>query len=279
MLYSKPKNVTIIDMCIYIDNNAYVENHDSQKIFEYLYFISRYFAMKYRWFKKIEYYDDFAIFSASRLYMRLVNKKQFDDQNKMKPIKSILNYVKSTLYGTKVDFEQSYFYKTMFYEDEYYNKYNFENLLSYSNDFTNKVIFDMMLDSTSSLIYQCINSISYKINSAIKFNLITSIKLTLLNQITLTSKSKEYLLNLKSTNRIKDRNIDEAFDEIRDNVCLFHLDDSFKDIVLVIVRKIKKKFAFELIDLIPGNIINDNYFKDVSRNYKKEVELQDEYEF
>ena len=98
-LYQKPKDVTMIDMCIYIDNNVYTENHNDQKIFEYLYHIIKMKARDKRYFHDLKYYEDFAIFGATQVYMRLVNPRQYkykeDEEPELKKIKSVLNYINS----------------------------------------------------------------------------------------------------------------------------------------------------------------------------------------
>ena len=58
-------------------------------------------------------YDEFALYGASRLCVRLRNPKQFElnaaGVAKLPQIKSILNYVKTVIYPYKVDFEQEYY--------------------------------------------------------------------------------------------------------------------------------------------------------------------------
>lgn len=281
MIYRKPKNVTLTDMCIYIDKTAYTNEHDAQTIYEYLYFLVRYFAMKERWFRRIEYYDDFAIFGATRVYMRLVNEKQFQENSKLRPIKSILNYLKSTIYPMKVDFEQSTYFQTITCsENEDYIQYNFDNVISSCRDFVNSTAFDLMLEGIGPICNECIECIPYSFDKVTKYSIITSVKLTLLNQLTLTDYSKRYLQRLISNNRLNDVNIEEAFDYIKDEVKLYHLDNSFQDLILVIVRKLKSKIARELSDLVSSNYIDTTLIDNIVYTYKKEVEqADDEYEF
>ena len=78
--YKKPNNVTYTQMCIWIDANAYKEDCNEELLFEYLYHISRMLAYKRRFFDRADYYDDFAIFMATRIFMRLKNKKQFSEK-------------------------------------------------------------------------------------------------------------------------------------------------------------------------------------------------------
>ena len=79
---------------------------------------------------------------------------------------------------------------------------------------------------------------------------------------------------------MNDVNIEEAFDYIKDEVKLYHLDNSFQDLILVIVRKLKSKIACELSELISSNYIDTTLIDNIVYTYKKEVEqTDDEYEF
>lgn len=268
-------------MCIFIDNTAYTDKHDAQTIFEYLFFLIRHLAIEQHYFKRIEYYDDFGIFGATRVYMRIVNKKQFDDNYKMKPIKGILNYLKSTLYPMKVDFEQCIYYQPLISETiDNSSIYNFDSIISSYYDFVSKTSFDLMLEGIGPICNECISEIPYTFDEVIKYNIITSVKLTLLNQLTLTRSSTAYIERLISNNTLHDINIEEAFSYIRDEVKLFHLDSSFKDYILILVRKMKSKIARELAEEISSNYIDYNLVDCIALNYRNEVnQVEDEYEF
>ena len=137
-----------------------------------------------------------------------------------------------------------------------------------------------MLEGIGPICNECIECIPYSFDEVTKYNIITSVKLTLLNQLTLTDYSKRYLQRLTSNNRLNDVNIEEAFDCIKDEVKLYHLDNSFHDLVLVIVRKLKSKIARELSELVSSNYIDTTLIDNIVYTYKKEVEqVDDEYEF
>ena len=80
MMYEKPKDVTYTQMAIYIDQHAYDENQSEEKdnlIFEYLYHLIEMLAYKAKFFTRNQYYNDFALYVASSVFMRLKNPKQF----------------------------------------------------------------------------------------------------------------------------------------------------------------------------------------------------------
>ena len=97
MRYKKPRDIRYVDMCIWIDEHAYRENCDEQKMFEYVYLLSNMLARKRCFFRKEVDYDNFAFYVETETFMRY--KKQ--DRKK---IKSILNYLKKVIYPRKVAF-------------------------------------------------------------------------------------------------------------------------------------------------------------------------------
>ena len=98
-------------MCIWIDSNVYTDTCDELKLYEYLYHLANMLAHEHKYFIKYEYYDEFALYSASKLFMRLRDPRQFcsDGSPKLTQVKSVLNYLKTVIYPYKVDFEQQFY--------------------------------------------------------------------------------------------------------------------------------------------------------------------------
>ena len=98
------------DMAIYIDSHIYTDDCDDEKVFIYLYHLALMLAHKNKLFRRSEYYEDFALTFAEDTYMRLKNPKQEmlkeDGTPKMYKLTSVLNYMKKTLNGRRVAFEQ-----------------------------------------------------------------------------------------------------------------------------------------------------------------------------
>lgn len=97
----KIPNVRYVDMCIYVDENIGKPDADVEKIYEYLTMISYMLAVKRKLFNSEEYYDKYAHYIASSVYMRMVVNVPGRP-----PIKSCLNYIKSIIALRKVDFEK-----------------------------------------------------------------------------------------------------------------------------------------------------------------------------
>ena len=108
-LKEKPK-IKYTDMAIYIDTHVYTDDCDDDKVFLYLYYLSLMLSYKNKLFKRQEYYEDFAFTFAEDMFFRLKNPKQEmlkeDGTPKMEKLTSILNYMKRTIYGRKVNYEQ-----------------------------------------------------------------------------------------------------------------------------------------------------------------------------
>jgi DNA modification methylase len=69
-------------MAKYIDDHVYTDDCDDVLVFKYIYFLISMLAYQAQYFKSAQYYDDFALSGASRVFMRLRNPKQFEvDEN------------------------------------------------------------------------------------------------------------------------------------------------------------------------------------------------------
>ena len=82
--YKKPANVSYTQMCIWIDEHAYSDDCDDEKLFEYLYHIMSMLAYKRRFFEKSAYYDDYVIFAATPIFMKLKKKRQLESKKNNK---------------------------------------------------------------------------------------------------------------------------------------------------------------------------------------------------
>ena len=61
IIFEKPKDLKYTDMSIWIDANAYLPNCDDNKLYEYLYHITKMLAYKARYFKTSDMYEDFCL--------------------------------------------------------------------------------------------------------------------------------------------------------------------------------------------------------------------------
>lgn len=253
MMYTKPKNVRFVDMCIWIDNNAYKEDCDEEKLFQYLYLLAHMLARKEKYFRNTKDYDDFAVYMATRTYFRLTNPKQYqlkaNGEPKMTKLRSVLNYMRSTLYPCKVDFQQQYYAQTnIVVEDiDYVSEYSFADKLKDTVDELTAKDFEVCLLDVVKTARGFLSKIPYKKDSADWMNIYTSCMLTFLNSITLTNDEKSRIENYKRSMISKDNFYINLYNkEAEDAVILFHLPETMHDYIEVLVRKMKRAIASDL---------------------------------
>lgn len=284
MIYRKPNGVKYTDMCIYIDNNVYKDSFDESLVFQYLYHIVHMLAVQNKLFNRNQYYEDFAIFGATRIYLRLTNKKQFelDEEGnpKLKTIRSVLNYAKNVLYHLKVDFEQSNYYQ-IGTKDELveFAGYSFNNILHKSIDSLEVCEFDIMISDISKTCRSFLTTIPYKCDTVEWMNIYVSVMLTLLNEITLSKKSKERIKHLTSTTRLKDKHINDAYkDACSNSTVLFRIDESIRSYITVLSRQLKHLIGNELIELIQTQSIDNIELSEyIINDFHEEVDMIDDY--
>lgn len=250
MTFTKPKNVTYTDMAIYIDENVYNEKFNENLIFEYIYHLIYMLAYKERYFNRASYYDDFALHGATRIYFRLTNKKQFefkpDGSPKMKRVKSVLNYIKTTLYPMKVTFEQeTYSQGETISSDNLTDETLYSYAIQDTVDEIQIVNFNMCLGDICKTIKAYVRTLPYASDPVMLNNLYLSCLLSFLNKITLSNSNKDKLMKKGM----------KAFDDLYEEeskspVILFHLDESMRSYVTVLVNVIKHMIAKDLSELI-----------------------------
>ena len=235
-------------MAIWVDENAYLEDCDDMILYEYLYHLSNMLAHEGGYFRKAHNYDDFSLYCASKMFMRLRNEKQYleeNDSNKLPKIKSVLNYLKKIIYPMKVDFEQENYCQTS--EDvviSYASTIDLGQLLSDEANIFNQIDFSCTLSSVSAIVKSYLQKIPYKKDSPEWVNIYTSCMLTLLNSATLSNFNKE---RAHKVTREKERILDQLYTDLRyEQPILYHLDDSMSNYIQVLVRELRKVIASQL---------------------------------
>ena len=262
MTFKKPSDMKYTDMCIYIDKHVYEEDRDDNLIFEYLYHISMMLAYKSKYFNCTKYYDDFAIYAAGKLFLRLINPKQFDTNTdtglpKLTKIKSILNYAKTKIYPLKVEFEQENYYQNGPSDaviEDLELQYSYKDALSESVDDLTRCDFNMYLMDLPKIAREFLKRLPYKPDTAIWNNIYTSCMLTILNSITFSSKSQDRLDNCKQFNYAQSTLEAKLYEYERDDIIVFHLPPEFKSYIRVLVNELRHVFAQNLSSTL------DTYF-------------------
>lgn len=235
MTYNKPSNVTYTDMCIWIDTNMYEDNCDDIKLYEYLYHILNMFARKSSYFSRSNYYDDFALMSASRLYMRIRNEK-------LTKIKSILNYIKTVIYPYKVEFEKELYVNNTEDNDLLYtDNVSLSTTLVEDSDIFDKIEFRYTLDSISTMIRRFLNKIPHNNKNAEWLNIYTSVLLTFNNMIGSACDKKSKLETMSS------KDLHALYLDISSQEpILYHLNKNYSNYIAALVNQIKALVAKQL---------------------------------
>ena len=252
MMYKKPKDISYTAMCIYIDNNIYSE-YDENLVYEYLYHLSKMLAIKHKYFHSAEDYDNFSLFAASTLFLRLTTDKD------LPKVKSILNYIKSVIYPLKVDFQKSE-YSQVVSKDSYREElnYNFNSILSRNISSLDISDFGITMMEVGPTCRKFLSTIPYDKDSTIWMNIYISVMLTFLNSVTLRNKSKKRLQHLDDTHFIKDYHLDNFFaDEREDEPILYHLPDHMKNYIDVLSRQLRNIVAKDLCDILQTKVHSD----------------------
>ena len=248
MTYTKPSDVTYTQMAIWIDEHVYTDDIDESLLYEYLYHLSNMLAGQASYFSTALEYDHFSLYSASRLFQRLYNPKQFEldenNQPRMKQIKSILNYIKKVIYPYKVDFEMEFKIEDKNMDVIQIGSFDLGSHMIESASLFDRLEFSVSIESVASIVRSHLRKIPKRKNSAEWSNIYLSCMLTLLDSITLTRTmmSKYDSLKLK-----KDEYLDSVYEELRyQEPLLYHLPDSMSNYIRVLVNELRHVLASEL---------------------------------
>ena len=214
-------------------------------------------AHKAQYFKGTSHYDDFALYGATRVFLRLTDKRQFelkeDDSGeyKLPKIKSVLNYIKSILYPMKVTYEQENYIQTGLKDREELmpvdSERSFSDTLNEEIDGLDLVDTEIYLGEVVKTIRAFLNQIPRKRHSCEWMNIYLSCLLTFLNMITLCRENKQKLRALNQVIYTKPQLVDKMYRQERENaVILYHLPEEYHDYILVLINRLKRIIARDM---------------------------------
>lgn len=260
-------------MAVYIDNLIYTNRpeRDDTKIYEYIYHITYMLACKAKMFEKGSDYDEFSLYSAGKVYGRLVNEKQFTedpDKKKLEKITSVLNYIKNSLYGMKVSYQKESFNQVFDSELGFDGNGLIQSLKSNIQSDYNSGLRDAILEAIEKVPHitrKVIKSTPYSSDPVMARRLYMSCLLSFLNSIKLPNKIKQKLEKKEaSKNNVDLLKIDFIDEQFNNSVILWRLDDLLYDYVDVLVKRVKHTLvediggtmtAFELPEEVLTQII------------------------
>ena len=276
MIFPKP-DMKYTEMAIFIDNKINslepLSEKDTELIYIYLYHLVRMLAYKKHFFNKTEYYDDFSLMVAGDMMNRLIYNPKLNEVDefgnpKMCRLKSILNYLKSILYGRKVLFEQQNYSQKISPLDSNVKltEFSFANQIKETRrkhiDSNIKLYFGDLSKTLSSFINSnCI----YK-DKIIRKNIKISCYLSLLNSIIFTEQVSDNVKIKYKTTESKFNYLCAEYENNRKNcIILYHLDESYRNYITILVRRIFSLIERDIKELSVGDTyVSDSVLADIA---------------
>ena len=263
MMFSKPKGVRYVDMAIWIDDNVYKDNCDQEKLYEYIFHLSKMLAFKRALFNNGQQYEDFAVYAATKYFLRITDKRQFEiDENgepKLPKIKSILNYIKKTIFPTKIDFDKEHSSSVDDGENDIIDT-TFRDILESSIDDIGLSEFGNYLHDIGKTIRAHLAKIPYRQGTSEWENIYVSCLLSFLNSVTLGAEARQRIQEMVDNSKLKSHIIDRLYRKERQNsTILFHLDESMRGYITVLVNEIRKIIAGDLSEILHTHIHQSMY--------------------
>lgn len=276
MIFPKP-DIKYTEMAMYIDEKINSDNKLSEQelelIYVYLYHLIRMLAYKKHYFNKTEYYDDFSLLVAGDMMNRLIYNPKLNEVDefgnpKMKRLKSILNYLKAILYGRKVLFEQQNYSQKISKQqiEPKITDYAFaQQIRQTKRDQINSNV-KLYLGDLSKTITSFINNNCVYSDPIIRKNIRISCYLSLLNSIIFTKQVVDNVNTKYKTSDSKFNYLCLEYTNNRENcVILYHLDDSFKNYITILTRRIFTVIEKDIKELSMGdNYVSDNVLADIA---------------
>lgn len=255
--FKKDPTMKYTTMCIYIDKHMpqvtkpYENDLVETTIVEYLYHIVYALACKKQFFKRWQDYDEFALYSASQLYVMLRNKYMNVGKvihgKEVKPIKSCLNYIKAILYPLKVDYQNQNFRTVLNPEvDERWMGYG--ELLrddvrsQYRTPFLDDV--NEIMVELPTRVKKILKTTPYRNDPIMMRKLYISCMLTFISYLTIPNKIKNRWASTKK--EPSDKSVLDVFGMEQPDIVLWHLPEHMRDYVQILFVRLKRVFGDEL---------------------------------
>ena len=245
MTYTKPKDVTYTEMAIWIDENAYKDDCDDEQVYRYIYLLIEMLARKANYFDSAAIYDEFAIHSANRIFLRLKNPRQFGECPTLPKIKSILNYIKKLMRPMRVTYQQQFYSQTLSPDSQDVDfPTTFASHLSETLDGIRLVEFNAYMHDIPKTVKNFVSTIPKKKDSAEWINTYFSILFTLLRSVTFSSE-----------NNRADQQLERHLARQRTKPAgVFHLPESSRQYVQVLVNEIRHIMKVDMSGMVHTNI-------------------------
>lgn len=280
---NKPVNLKYTDLCVYIDNTVYerdennnpialrkMSSQEEETVYNYLYMVIRALTYKKKYSLSYQDLENFIFDFTTEVYLRLTSYRQdfsktFRDKHAKRtiiPIKSVLNYIKSILNFSVIDYRKANFREVL---NPDFDK---ESDLDGCREYLENRVRESYQKSYSEILLEQFEYIPVYLdeilsNSIFKHNIFKqnilklSILLTISNFITLPNKYKLYS-NCKKQNYLKNQ-----LATWQENIYLWRDGaDISKELVLFYTQKLFARLDKEISQeesrtYLPENIVKE----------------------
>lgn len=261
--YNIPTGLTFTKMAMYFDEHLNDKERDDGLLYQYVYHLVYMLARQKNYFQEHTDYDAFALYAATKIYLRAINQPSEDSDSQTKPIKSILNYTKAVLYPLKVDFQKETYEEII--NPNIDNRINGDKLL---NNIHNAIQSDYQwglfeeifsqLESLPRYIEEVVQESPYKNDVLTARRLYMSILISFLKGITISNPGLEKVKRREDKNLKTDDVVLKMLEKERENsTTVWRLKDSMLNYVEVLTNKVRKKFGQDLIELSQSFLLDD----------------------
>ena len=272
---SKPLNMKYTDLCIYIDKTIYnrdennnpislrkLSTEEEVNVYNYLCSLIVALAHTKKLFPKWDQYEEFSYSYAADVFMRLTAKDQDFTlkSSRLKPIKSVLNYIKNTLYFVAVTYRNSTYDQLITFEHDGQDIY--ENL----RDYCEKQIQIQYARDGREIVSETLSTIIKKIKIVLNESIYNkskernsielSILLSLHNFMSLTLKEKK--LSETKRNIIINNYINNW-----QNYIILWDDNLNKSIIIFLIKKIFEYIRKDIDKEKADNYLPEDVVKDI----------------
>lgn len=275
--------MTLTEKAMYIDRVMKEETHDPAIVYKYLKDIIFVLSIKKRLFKNPEYYEDFSWDAAGSVYMRLI--RPIEEGSRLKPIKSVLNYIKLILYGMSDKYAQQYFSQvidTNRMANGEAAKAALNELIIYpalkSNRENSAIMLKNYVDSFPKILKEAIKNNKYNTSKTIHENLYLSILLSFINNLTFTKLddqrlqttwSKDPNVNNTRYNTLKTQLINKL---LKQEAIKYNLDEEVSNYINLLFINTKEKVAKELRSYIDDERLSDDIMESLLLGFEGEAD-------
>ena len=270
MLYSKDYDKKYTTMCMEFDEEFYSGHRDDDKLFKYMYLVFYMLACKSGYFRDFRDFDKYAQYAAKTIYQRYLKK----EKNGIR-IKSLLNYAKSCKGHLKTDYQKEEFQEVTQKDDADVSAYGIAYRQEIQNEYTQSDMQEEIEDSISNIkkiFYDVIHNYKYTKNEVEEKNLYISCLLTMISSITLRDTALKKLDSKSQDSATMSEYLLKQFQKEREEEpILWQLDESYKDIIKLLVNKIRVEMSEEINSIRSSYTLPDDIIDSIISNTLKET--------